>query len=214
MEDTVVIVIGGGAPAAGWAETVPVAAPVIAADSGVASVLAAGLTPVIVVGDLDSASPDALARAEALGARIERHPIEKDATDLELALETALTFDPRRVLIVGSDGGRLDHLFSAALVLASDRWSAVEIDGLFGPARLHIVRGTRTLPGDPGETLTLLALHGAATGVVTDGLAYPLRGETLAPGSSRGVSNTLVAPEATVTVGAGTLLALFPGTHP
>ena len=45
------------------------------------------------------------------------------------------------------------------------------------------------LEGEPGELVTLVAVNGPAEGVTTEGLAYPLRGETLEPGSSRGVSN-------------------------
>ena len=56
-----------------------------------------------------------------------------------------------------------------------------------------MLRGERELEGEPGELLTLLAVNGPAEGVTTEGLAYPLRGETLEPGSSRGVSNVFAA---------------------
>ena len=68
--------------------------------------------------------------------------------------------------------------------------------------------------GEPGELLTLLALHGPAEGVTTDGLAYPLRDETLEPGSSRGVSNVFDRATARVTVERGVLLAVRPGVAP
>jgi thiamine pyrophosphokinase len=58
--------------------------------------------------------------------------------------------------------------------------------------------------------VTLLAVGGAVTGVRTTGLRYPLHGETLTPGSSRGVSNELVEPVATVTVATGVLLVAVP----
>ena len=64
---------------------------------------------------------------------------------------------------------------------------------------------------EPGALLTLLALGGAATGVVTEGLEYPLAAETLEPGSSRGVSNVFAATEARLTVASGVLLAIRPG---
>ena len=54
------------------------------------------------------------------------------------------------------------------------------------------------LSGRVGELVSLFALHGPAHGVVTDGLVYPLHGETLEPGSSRGVSNVFAATEARV----------------
>ena len=61
-----------------------------------------------------------------------------------------------------------------------------------------MIRGERTLVGEPGELISLFAVHGPASGVVTEGLVYPLRGETLEPGSSRGVSNVFAAREARI----------------
>jgi thiamine pyrophosphokinase len=54
-------------------------------------------------------------------------------------------------------------------------------------------------------------VHGPALGVVTGGLLYPLAGEDLPPGTSRGVSNVLGADRATVSLTGGVLLAVQPG---
>ena len=58
--------------------------------------------------------------------------------------------------------------------------------------------------------VSLFALHGAATGVVTEGLVYPMRGEALAPGSSRGLSNVFADREARVSVESGVVVAMRP----
>lgn len=208
QEPDVVVVASGDGPAV----TVPGAPTVVAADGGLDRAVALGLDVDVVIGDLDSASPAALAAAESTGTRVVRHPVAKDATDLELALDEAVSLGAQRVLVVASADGRLDHLLSALLLLASDRYADVEIDALVGDTLVHVVRGSRSLAGDPGDLVTLLPLGGAADGVSTDGLAYPLRGETLAPGSSRGVSNVLSASEATVSVEHGVVLVLRPGS--
>jgi len=205
-EPDVVVVASGPGPAV----VVPGAPTVVAADGGLDRAAALGLDVTVVVGDLDSVSADALAAAESAGARIVRHAEAKDATDLELALDEAVRLGAGRVLVVASAEGRLDHLLASLLLLASDRYADVELDALVGGALVHVVRGTRSLAGAPGELLTLLALGGPAAGVSTDGLAYPLRAETLDPGSSRGVSNVFAAPEATVTVDRGVLLVVRP----
>jgi thiamine pyrophosphokinase len=67
------------------------------------------------------------------------------------------------------------------------------------------------LEGTPGELLSLLPARGAAEGVRTEGLVYPLRGETLEAGSTRGVSNVFAEPTARVTIERGVLLAIKPG---
>ena len=194
-----------------WKLTLPPAETVVAADGGLLRARALGLGVDVVVGDLDSATPEALAAAEAEGARIVRHPQAKDATDLELALDEAVALGARRVLVVASAGGRLDHLLGSVLLLAEERYAGLELDALVGDALVHVVRGERTLRGAPGELLTLVPLGGAADGVTTDGLEYPLRGETLEPGSSRGVSNVFEGEAARVEVDQGVLLAILPG---
>ena len=207
IEPDVVVVASGQGPTV----EVPAARAVVAADGGLDRAAALGLDVDVVVGDLDSVSPDALERAAADGVRVVRHPAVKDATDLELAFDEAVELGAARVLVVASDGGRLDHLLASLLLLGSERYAALELDALVGSALVHVIRGGRTLRGATGELVTLLALGGPAVGVTTDGLEYPLSDETLEPGSSRGVSNVFAGVEARVTVLQGVLLAVRPG---
>jgi thiamine pyrophosphokinase len=165
------------------------------------------------VGDLDSASPADVEGAESTGTRVERHPVAKDATDLELALDAALALAPSRILVLAGERGRLDHLLATLMLLASPRYSGVELDATVGPACIRVIRDERTLEGAPGELVSLVPAHGPAVGVHTDGLVYPLVGETLEPGSSRGVSNLFAAVGARVTLERGVLLAVQPGRH-
>ena len=58
----------------------------IAADGGYRYLEQLGLVPVRVVGDLDSLPPEQVNLLEGQGVIIERYPVEKDETDLELAL--------------------------------------------------------------------------------------------------------------------------------
>ena len=211
MPEELVVVVAGGKPDRATAYAVPSGTPVVAADSGLERAREWGLDVTLAVGDFDSASADAVSAAEASGTRIERHPAEKDATDLELALNAALELDPKRILVLAVVGERLDHLFSLFQLLGASRYAGVELDADIGHARVHVVRGERTLSGQPGELLSLFALHGAAEDVRTQGLAYPLDAETLEPGTTRGVSNVFVEETATITVEHGVVLAVRPG---
>jgi thiamine pyrophosphokinase len=206
-EPDVVVVASGPGPAL----TLPVAQTVVAADGGLDRALALGLDVDVVIGDLDSVSAEALAAAESAGVRVVPHPAAKNATDLELALDEAVAVGARRVLVVGSSEGRLDHLLASLLLLASERYAGLELDAVVGDAVVHVVRDERVLRGSTGEILTLAPLGGRAAGVVTAGLEYPLVGETLEPGSTRGVSNVFLGDEAKVTLTSGVLLAVRPG---
>jgi thiamine pyrophosphokinase len=206
-EPDVVVVASGPGPVL----RLPEASTVVAADGGLDRARALGVDVDLVIGDLDSVTPQALDAAEAAGTRILRHPAAKDATDLELALDQAVELGARRVLVVGSDAGRLDHLVTSILLLGSDRYAATEVDAVVGDSLVHVVRGERTLVGSPGDLLSLVAVGGPAAGVTTTGLEYPLSGETLQPGSTRGVSNVFLGTEARVVVASGVVLAIRPG---
>ena len=201
---------GGDPPPAELLDDLDRSTFVIAADSGLDHALALGFTADVVVGDLDSVTPDALARARETGADVEPHPAEKDETDLELALRRAVALGVPRVTVIGGGGGRHDHLLANALVLAHDDFAALAVDALVGTARLTVVRTRAELRGTPGSFLSLLPLGGPARGVRTEGLRYPLHDEELAPGTTRGVSNEFLTSVATVSLRDGVLLAVQP----
>jgi thiamine pyrophosphokinase len=222
---TVVIITGGLSIEGELARRLPADAVVIAADSGLDHAFALGLRVDLVVGDLDSVSADALDAAQAAGVAIERFPAEKEQTDLELALERARDWSPGRTLVVSGGGGRLDHLVAGLAVLAAPALTgpatteAPAVEAWIGTARVVAVQGTSrvVITGCAGEYVSLLPVGGAAHGVVTTGLRYPLHGETLSPTSARGVSNELLGTEGAVTLTEGALLIIQPDafvTHP
>jgi thiamine pyrophosphokinase len=211
MPRTVLILAGGTAPTSDVTRALDPAAMCIAADSGLDHARALGLVPDLVIGDLDSVTPAALAWAELRGVPIERHPTDKAQTDLELALSRAVDLDPVRVVVAGIGGGRLDHFLANVAVLADRRWSAVAVDGLIDGATISVIHGERTLQGQIGDLVSLLPVHGDALGVTTIGLRWPLQAATLTAGTSWGVSNVFTAATATVSLHHGTLLAVQPG---
>ena len=207
---TVVVVAGGGRlDIEPNRLTAPFA--VIAADGGAAEAHRLGLRVDLLVGDLDSATSADVDAVGSSGGTIRRHPTDKDASDLELALDEAMALGPRRIVVLAPAEGRFDFVLANALVLASPRFGAVEIDARFRSADVHVIGRERTLVGTPGDIVSLLAIGGPARGVRTEGLRWKLDGEDLLPGSSRGVSNEFVANEATIGLDGGVLFAVRPG---
>ena len=114
------IVLSGGEPIAINPEIdLPDDAYVIAADSGLHHAERLGLAVDLVVGDMDSVDAAVLDEAVRNGSAIQRHPTDKDHTDLELAIDAALGLGTERILVVGSHAGRLDHLLGSMGLLAA-----------------------------------------------------------------------------------------------
>ena len=193
----------GEAPATGSPDLV------IAADGGLDAARRWRLRVDAVVGDLDSASAAALDWAKRVGAVVESHPADKDATDIELAMAAALAqVEAVHVLLPAT--GRLDQAMASLVVLASPRWHALEVSATVGEAHVTVVRGMRRLRGEVGEVVSLLAVGGPALVASTSGLLYPLDSEALSPTSGRGTSNVIVAAPPTVDVAEGVVLAIRP----
>lgn len=213
MTRAAVVLAGGDAVEPKLRSRLPDDAVVIAADSGLHQAELLGLHVDYVVGDLDSADAEAVERARAAGAIVDRHPAEKDATDLELAFDVARDRGVQAITVVGGAGGRLDHFLTNIAVLASVRFAHLEVDAYVGSAYVAVLQGGRAphpVRGPAGSLLTLLPAGGDASGITTNGLQYALRGATLRPGTSRGVSNVLVGETASVGLDHGTLLMIQP----
>ena len=202
------LIIAGGEPVGSELLTrldVPVW--VVAADSGLDQAYELGIEPDLVVGDMDSVTAAALERASAAGVVIERHPIDKDATDLELAIAAAARAGFSRATIIGGTGGRMAHTLANAMILLGDR--PVALEWLTGQAVIVPLRAGdhRVFQKSDGAVLSVIAVGGTAFCTAT-GLRWPLDGIALQAGSTRGVSNEIVAEEAQVAVAGGHVLTI------
>jgi thiamine pyrophosphokinase len=204
--DTILVFAGGDPPDPDLAQEIPSADLVMAADSGYDAAISLGHVVDVLVGDLDSI----VTKRVPDHVIIERHPVDKDQTDLDLALDLAMRDDPSRVVVVGGTGGRIDHELATASLICDERWSGVEIDWVSSRGRAHVVRRRRTVHADVGATVSLLAVGGPVTGLTTRGLRWELKEATFEPGSTWGVSNVMKAPVADIRVGSGCLLVVFP----
>lgn len=186
---------------------------VVAADGGLRHAYRHGLPIHAVVGDLDSCAADHLEWAREAGADIVEHPTDKDATDLELAMAYADAAEGiERIVVFGVDGGRLDHELGNWAVCCGPWRARVEVHAAGGVATiLRADRGHELeLRGQPGETVSVIARSGAATGVSVSGVRWPLDGATLEPDSSLGISNEFVESTVRVSVADGVLAVVRP----
>jgi thiamine pyrophosphokinase len=180
----------------------------IAADGGALPLLRAGLPPQLAIGDMDSLDAASLAALEARGVELRRFPRAKDETDLELALLEAVGRGATAIDVLGALGGRWDHTLANVALLALPELRGMRARLLADRQTLFLVRDAALLEGRAGDTISLLPLTGAAHGVTTRGLLYPLDSATLSFERARGVSNVLLDPPGQVSIREGLLLVV------
>jgi thiamine pyrophosphokinase len=180
----------------------------ISADGGLRHLRALSLTPHLLIGDLDSISVQDEQWLRERQVEVRRYPVDKDFTDLELALQAALQKGCKAILIIAALGGRLDQALANLALLSLPALRGVDVSLDDGLTEVRLIKHSLTIHGAAGDTVSLLPWGMAAEGVSTHDLKYPLSDETLTVGQTRGVSNVMLKDSAAVDVAAGRLLCV------
>jgi thiamine pyrophosphokinase len=214
MTKTVVVITGSGPLDPQAVAAVAPDALLIAADGGLDHAREAGLDPSVLVGDLDSISAIGLAWATE-HTEVVRHPVDKAATDTELAVAHAASLEPDSILLLAGQGDRLDHAIAALGALGAPDLARVgSLEAWWGPDHLLVVHGPRSIELNlpEGALFSVLAMHGRCEGVTIAGARWPLTDHDLAPLVGLGISNVVTSPSPTVAVKEGVLTVSIPGS--
>ena len=179
---------------------------IVAADSGVRHAERLELTPDLIVGDFDSATPDVLARFADVPR--ETHRADKDVLDLELAIDHALAQEITHLYLLGVLGSRFDQSLAAVLIAARHAREGVAVSLHSGAQDVFLLAGPerRTFALPPGSVFSVLSLVAQST-LSLEGAMFPLERYPLAFGVGLGVSNRTLRKPLTVTLVEG-LIAL------
>jgi len=181
---------------------------IICADGGARHALALGLTPNLVIGDMDSIDKQQWQKLKNAGVPIELFPRDKNETDLELALDRAIELEPKVLLIIGALGGRLDQTFGNTALLSDARLSAVDVRLDDGVEEIFFCRDQEEVRGRSGDIVSLIPWGNPVQGVQTQGLKWPLQRETLFPEKTRGISNEMTGEVVSIKIASGLLLVI------
>ena len=189
----------------------PQAELIIAVDGGLCHCQHLNIQPHVLLGDLDSAPEDLVARTVAAGVDLQRYPRDKDKTDLELALDLACERGATEVSLFGALGGRWDMSIANLLLIAAPTFSPLQITIYDNQTRIDLLRDGDLLniTATPGSRVSFIPVNGPVEGVMLTGFQYPLADHTLTFASTLGVSNVLVADEGQVAIVRGALLCIL-----
>lgn len=184
---------------------------VICADGGSKHVLNWKLQPDFIIGDLDSITDSEREYWSKIGVEIRKFPVEKDKTDVELAVDYCLGRGVHQITLTGVWGGRIDHSLGNLEILYALASRDVRGELLTSNSYLVTVGRHLILDVEKNTIVSLIPLSAQVTGVTTSGLYYSLDNATLARGTTRGISNYALRPQVEIRVDRGYLLAVVNG---
>lgn len=185
----------------------------IAVDSGMAFFYRKGWVPDYIVGDFDSVKPEILKSFLALGEgkpKILQFQPEKDETDTEIAIRTAIGLGCGPIHVLGATGSRLDHVLGNIHLLGMAMEQGVEVVLADPNNRIRMVKEGLVLKRDRqyGKYVSLLPFTPQVTGLTLTGFKYPLDNDTLECYHSLGVSNEITGEQAEISFQDGVLLVI------
>jgi|YelNatPaOPRAMG01_1025707.scaffolds.fasta_scaffold00216_18 thiamine pyrophosphokinase len=184
---------------------------IICVDGGMNFAYELGITPNIIIGDMDSADSKIKGFYETLDIPFKLYPKEKDKTDFHLAMEEIIAHNIKEVSVYGISGTRLDHTIGALGVmrkfLRENKVWSIKIS-LGERATGYIFKEALKVQGERGDIVSLLPLTERVIGIYTYGLKYPLEDGILELEGSLGVSNEILESPCSITIKEGVLLAI------
>lgn len=181
---------------------------IICADNGMKHARKLGIRPDEIMGDFDSCNLEDLAYFKNQGVSIKEVPCEKDETDTELALDTAINMGATKVHIWGGLGTRMDHSLANIHLLYKALKNNVEVTLYSHHHKLTLIKDHTILNGEVGDLVSLIPFTPTVTGVTTKNLAYALEKAVFEIGKPYGVSNYMTDKTAEVHIEEGVLIVM------
>ncbi len=174
----------------------------IAADAGYINAKRLGVTPKVLVGDLDSLGEENLPK----DTELVRLPREKDLTDTQAAVSLALERGAKEIVIIGGLDGRIDHALSNMAILEALFDKKIRAIITDGQNRVRYIKDSGEIIVREGfKYLSLIAADKVVKGVSIEGCKYLLKNAKLHRGEQFAVSNEILKNCALITVRRGGL---------
>lgn len=177
---------------------------IIVADGALRHIDSLALVPDYIVGDLDSVDNKLLTKYKS--AHIEKYPSDKDKTDLEIAVEKALSFSPSELIFIGMFGGRIDHQFGNVLLLT--KISVVKISIEDNKISGFILNNKNSIILNHSKNFSLIPLSKEVAGVTVTGARWNLKNKILTLGSPTALCNEFIDNEVKIKIESGSLLVI------
>lgn len=183
----------------------------VGVDRGVYTLLSNGIKPTIALGDFDSVSIEEYESIQKSVEEVKTFKPEKDETDMELALNWALSQNPTVIRIFGATGGRLDHLFgNIQLLIQTLKGYSTHVEIIDQQNIIYI-----KTPGEykidqlkDKKYISFIPISSEVKGITLKGFKYSLNNRHIFIGSTLCISNELIHEYGTFSFSEGILMII------
>jgi len=181
---------------------------IICADGGAKHLKKIGIIPNIIVGDLDSIDEKDINYYKSKDVEFLKFPVNKDATDTELATEVALSLHPTDIIYIGTLGSRMDHTLANIFLLVKLLNLNIKGKIINENNEIFIIKNEIEISGSRDEFLSIIPITNFVRGITLSGLEYPLNNANIKLGSSIGISNQFKNDIARIKIQEGLLIVI------
>ncbi|MGM8364181.1 thiamine diphosphokinase [Virgibacillus sp. W0181] len=182
----------------------------IGADRGALTLVENGINADYAIGDFDSINEQEKQQIKKAVADFCLYPVEKDKTDLELAIDQAMNLKPKNIYLFGVTGGRIDHeLINIQLLyfLVNKGVRGIIVDK-FNELELTFPGEHTVVQSEMYPNVSFVPFSSSVEGLTLTDFYYPLENKNISWGSTRCISNKLLAKSGTFYYEAGILLVI------
>lgn len=181
---------------------------ILCADNGMKHAKKLGICPDEILGDFDSCNENDLEFFKRQNVKITKAPCEKDETDTELALDTAISLGAMQIDLWGGIGSRMDHSLANIHLMYKALQKGVEVTLYSDRHIIRLLDKELELVGEKGGLVSLIPFTPVVKGVKTTSLAYGLEDGEFHIGKPYGVSNYMLEETAKVKIEEGVLIVI------
>ncbi len=206
QKSELILISGGREPNFEWFKKINKNRPIYCVDHGIDFCKKFNILPDFLIGDFDSAAENSINWSIANGVKIERHPVDKDFTDTQLALDKIN--DKNFVIITGAFGGRFDHLYSTIFTCANSKIKNCLIDE---SEAILFINGNESVDIEFFKkpfALSLLPMNEICEKVTINGVHWKLKNANLKMSIPNAISNRVDESKVTISIENG-ILAIY-----
>ncbi len=179
---------------------------IIAGNGGLNILDRLNIKPDLIIGDMDSAKKNIVSKYK--NVVLIKHPVEKDLTDSQLAIQKALDLEPENISLLASSGSYLDHTYSNAVNLIKYFNFKTQIEMITSNSKIFVINKSKIFGKLKGRRISFFPLT-PVKNIKLSGFKYSFKETKDLTQTDYSISNVIADSNASIEFDEGKLLCML-----